>query len=155
MTTTDIESTSTGLGLSDPALFRDQAYINGAWVDSDSGATYEITNPATGAVIGSAPRMGVTETRRAIEAANAAYPAWRGLLAKERSQILKRFGELMLENQEDLAIIMTSEQGQAARRGTGRDRLRSVVLRVVRRKRRSASTATRFRHRWPVGGWSS
>ena len=112
MTTTDIESTSTGLGLSDPALFRDQAYINGAWVDSDSGATYEITNPATGAVIGSAPRMGVTETRRAIEAANAAYPAWRGLLAKERSQILKRFGELMLENQEDLAIIMTSEQGK-------------------------------------------
>ena len=87
---------SAGLGLSDSALFRDQAYIDGAWVDADSGATYEVTNPATGAVIGTAPRMGAAEARRAIEAANAAYPAWRGLLAKERSVILRRFAELMM-----------------------------------------------------------
>ncbi|MEZ5101127.1 MAG: NAD-dependent succinate-semialdehyde dehydrogenase [Thermoleophilia bacterium] len=109
MTTTDL---STGLGLRDGALFRTQAYVDGAWVDADSGATFDVTNPATGAVIASVPRLGAAETRRAIEAAQRAFPAWRDLLAKDRARILRRFADLMLEHQDDLAILMTSEQGK-------------------------------------------
>lgn len=98
--------------LNDSRLLRQQCYINGAWVDADNGATLEVTNPATGEVLGSVPKMGTAETRRAIEAANAAYPAWRALTAKERSNRLRRWFELMMENQEDLAVLMTCEQGK-------------------------------------------
>ena len=98
--------------LKDPSLFRQQCYINGHWVDADSGETINVTNPATGEIIGTIPKMGTSETRRAIEAANAAYPAWRAKTAGERATILRRWHELLLENQEDLAILMTAEQGK-------------------------------------------
>ena len=98
--------------LKDAQLFRQQAFVNGAWADADSGQTIKVTNPATGEVVGSVPKMGAAETRRAIEAADKALPAWRALTAKERSAKLRRWYELMLENQEDLARLMTIEQGK-------------------------------------------
>jgi len=98
--------------LSDSALFRQQAYIDGTWVDADSGATVDVTNPATGAVIGSVPKMGAEETRRAVAAADRALPAWRALTAKERAVILRRWFDLMMAAEEDLARLMTAEQGK-------------------------------------------
>src|SRR5690606_34594371 len=95
-----------------PELFRQQCYINGEWLDADGGATVAVTNPATGAQLGVIPRMGAAETRRAIEAANAAWPAWRAKTAKERAAILRRWFDLMLANTDDLARIMTLEQGK-------------------------------------------
>ena len=98
--------------LQDSSLFRQQCYIDGAWVDADSGATIEVNNPATGEILGAVPKMGAQETRRAIEAANRAYPAWRARTAKQRAQILRGWFDLMMANQEDLAILMTAEQGK-------------------------------------------
>ncbi|QHG67997.1 NADP-dependent succinate-semialdehyde dehydrogenase [Pseudomonas putida] len=98
--------------LKDAQLFRQQAFINGEWLDADSGQTIKVTNPATGEVIGTVPKMGTAETRRAIEAADKALPAWRALTAKERSAKLRRWFELMIENQDDLARLMTIEQGK-------------------------------------------
>ena len=102
----------TGIHLQDAALFREQCYVAGDWIDADSKRSFDVTDPATGQPIGVVPAFGAAETRRAIEAANAAYPAWRALTAKERANILRRWYELMLEHQEDLAIIMTAEQGK-------------------------------------------
>ena len=102
----------TGIHLQDAALFREQCYVGGDWTDADSGATFDVTDPATGQPIGVVPAFGTAETRRAIEAANEAYPAWRALTAKERANVLRRWYDLMLEHQEDLAIIMTAEQGK-------------------------------------------
>ncbi|NQE50162.1 succinate-semialdehyde dehydrogenase [Herbaspirillum rubrisubalbicans] len=98
--------------LKDPSLLRQQAYLNGAWCDADSGAKLEVHNPANGQLLGHVPLMGATETRRAIEAANAAWPAWKKKTAKERSALLRRWYELMLANADDLALIMTAEQGK-------------------------------------------
>ncbi len=98
--------------LKDPSLFRQQCYIDGAWVDADSGETFPVNNPATGDVLGTVPKLGAAETRRAIEAANAAWPAWRARTAKERSSILRAWYDLILENQDDLAVLMTLEQGK-------------------------------------------
>ncbi|KXU38912.1 NAD-dependent succinate-semialdehyde dehydrogenase [Ventosimonas gracilis] len=98
--------------LQDQSLFRQQAYIDGAWLDADSGQTISVNNPATGETLGTVPKMGGAETRRAIEAAERALPAWRALTAKERSARLRKWFELMLENQEDLARLMTCEQGK-------------------------------------------
>ncbi|CAI8714793.1 succinate-semialdehyde dehydrogenase (NADP(+)) GabD [Pseudomonas sp. IT-196MI5] len=98
--------------LNDPKLFRQQAYIDGAWADADSGQTLKVNNPATGEIIGSVPKMGATETRRAIEAADKALPAWRALTAKERANKLRKWFDLMMANQEDLARLMTLEQGK-------------------------------------------
>ncbi len=98
--------------LKDSTLFRQQAYIDGAWLDADNGQTISVNNPATNEVIGSVPKMGKAETRRAIEAAERALPAWRALTAKERSIKLRRWFELMMENQEDLGRLMTLEQGK-------------------------------------------
>lgn len=98
--------------LNNSALFRQQAYVDGKWMDADSGSTSDVTNPANNEVIGTIPKMGAAETRRAIEAANNALPAWRALTAKERSAKIRRWYELMLENQEDLARLMTIEQGK-------------------------------------------
>ncbi|MFM7417141.1 MAG: aldehyde dehydrogenase family protein, partial [Alphaproteobacteria bacterium] len=103
---------TTKLPLKDPALFRQANYIAGAWVQSDSGKTIAVRNPATGEVIGEVPAMGQAETRRAIEAANAAWPAWRAMLAKDRAVILHKIAALMHENADDLAAIMTAEQGK-------------------------------------------
>nr|WP_298144742.1 NADP-dependent succinate-semialdehyde dehydrogenase [uncultured Pseudomonas sp.] len=98
--------------LKEPGLLRQQAYINGQWCEADNGARTEILNPATGEPIGSVPNLGRAETRRAIEAAQAAQPAWRALTAKARAQLLRNWFELILANQEDLARIMTAEQGK-------------------------------------------
>jgi succinate-semialdehyde dehydrogenase/glutarate-semialdehyde dehydrogenase len=98
--------------LKDPQLFRQQAYIDGAWVDADNGQTLKVNNPATGEIIGSVPKMGASETRQAIEAADKALPAWRALTAKERANKLRKWFDLMLANQEDLARLMTLEQGK-------------------------------------------
>ena len=98
--------------LKDAQLFRQQAFINGEWLDADNGQSIQVTNPATGEVIGSVPKMGTAETRRAIEAADKALPAWRALTAKERSAKLRRWFDLMIEHQDDLARLMTTEQGK-------------------------------------------
>ncbi|MFZ3204844.1 MAG: aldehyde dehydrogenase family protein, partial [Pseudomonas sp.] len=100
------------LELKDPSLLRQQAFVNGQWCEADSGARTEIFNPASGELIGSVPNMGRGETRRAIEAAQAAQPAWRALTAKERANRLRQWFELIMANQEDLARIMTFEQGK-------------------------------------------
>ena len=100
------------LNLKDPTLLRQQCYIDGVWCDADDASTIAVTNPATGEQIGSVPRMGGAETRRAIEAANAAWPAWRKKSAKERSVVLRKWNDLMLANTDDLALIMTAEQGK-------------------------------------------
>ena len=107
-----LQAVKSGVDLKDSRLFRQQCYIDGAWVDADDKATLEVVNPATGGPIGTVPRMGAAETRRAIEAAGAAWPAWRARTAKERSNILRRWFELMMANQEDLARLMTIEQGK-------------------------------------------
>ena len=98
--------------LQDQSLFRQQCYIDGAWADADKGATIDVTNPATGEVLGTIPKMGADETRRAIEAANRAYPAWRALTAKGRAVMLRKFFDLRMANQADLAMLMTAEQGK-------------------------------------------
>ena len=100
------------LTLKDPTLLKQRCYLDGQWQAADSGAVIDVTNPATGEKLGTIPRMGTDETRRAIESANCALPAWRAKTAKERSVILRRWFELMMANQEDLAIIMTAEQGK-------------------------------------------
>jgi succinate-semialdehyde dehydrogenase / glutarate-semialdehyde dehydrogenase len=98
--------------LRDPDLLRNRAFIGGKWVDAENGATQEVVNPATRETIGTVPDMGAPDTRRAIEAAHAAFPAWAALTAKERAAILRRWFELMMANQEDLATLMTAEQGK-------------------------------------------
>lgn len=98
--------------LSDPTLLRDKAYIDGAWVAADNGGSFEVTNPADGSVIAHVPLLGAEETARAIDAANTAWDAWRKKTGKERGLILRRWFELMMANQEDLARIMTAEQGK-------------------------------------------
>ncbi|KAF1048461.1 MAG: Glutarate-semialdehyde dehydrogenase DavD [Herbaspirillum frisingense] len=100
------------LPLKDPSLLRQQAYIDGAWCDADNGAAFDVNNPANGERLGQVPQMGAAETRRAIDAANAAWPAWKKKTAKERSAILRRWHDLMLANADDLALIMTAEQGK-------------------------------------------
>lgn len=98
--------------LNRPELFRQQCYINGQWLDADSGITIDVTNPANGEVLGTIPRLEDGETRRAIEAAEASWAAWRELTGKERAIILRRWFDLMMENQNDLALLMTLEQGK-------------------------------------------
>ena len=100
------------LALKDSALLRQQCYIDGRWVDADARTTRDVINPATGVRIGTTPVMGAGETRRAIDAANKAWPAWRAKTAKERSAIMRKWAELQLAHAEDLALILTSEQGK-------------------------------------------
>ena len=107
------------LELKDPTLFREACYIDGKWVGADSDQTVDVTNPASGDLLGTIPKMGADETRRAIEAANAAYPAWRAKTAKERATILRKWFDLMMENQEDLAKMMTAEQGKPLKESMG------------------------------------
>jgi succinate-semialdehyde dehydrogenase / glutarate-semialdehyde dehydrogenase len=100
------------LNLKDPSLFRQQCYLDGAWVDADGKATIPVVNPATGGMLGTIPKMGGAETKRAIAAADAALPAWRAKTAKERAAILRKWFDLMMANQDDLGVIMTAEQGK-------------------------------------------
>ncbi|MGY2284947.1 NADP-dependent succinate-semialdehyde dehydrogenase [Pseudomonas gingeri] len=96
----------------DSSLFRQQAYIAGVWSDADNGQQIKVNNPATGEILGSVPKMGAAETRRAIEAAEKALPAWRARTAKDRATVLRRWFELIMANQDDLARLMTLEQGK-------------------------------------------
>lgn len=100
------------IDLKDRTLLKNQAFLAGDWQGADDGATFEVRNPATGRVLATVPQMGSTETRRAIEAANAAWPAWRAQPAKARAAILRKWYQLMLDNADDLARIMTAEQGK-------------------------------------------
>jgi succinate-semialdehyde dehydrogenase/glutarate-semialdehyde dehydrogenase len=98
--------------LKDPSLFRQQCYIDGAWVDAGNRETIPVNNPADNSIIGTVPKLGADETRRAIEAAERALPEWRARTGKERAAILRKLYDLMLANQEDLAQLMTAEQGK-------------------------------------------
>jgi succinate-semialdehyde dehydrogenase/glutarate-semialdehyde dehydrogenase len=100
------------LTLKDSTLLRDACFVGGEWVAADGGGSIKVDNPATGDVVGSVPNMGAAETKRAIELANVALPAWRAKTAKERSVILRKWFDLMMANQDDLAAIMTAEQGK-------------------------------------------
>jgi succinate-semialdehyde dehydrogenase/glutarate-semialdehyde dehydrogenase len=100
------------LTLKDPSLLRQQCFIAGQWCDADGSATISVTNPATGEMLGSVPKMGAAETRRAIDAANAAWPEWRKKPAKTRAAILRKWSDLILANADDLAALMTAEQGK-------------------------------------------
>jgi succinate-semialdehyde dehydrogenase/glutarate-semialdehyde dehydrogenase len=100
------------LQLKDPTLLRQQSYFDGKWCDADDGKTLDVTNPATGEKIGVIAYMGAAEAKRAIDAAQAAWPAWRKKTAKERSAILRKWSELIMANLDDLALIMTAEQGK-------------------------------------------
>ena len=107
------------LRLNDPKLLRNQAYINGQWVDADSGATFAVTNPANGELITEVARLGAAETARAIHAAEQSMQDWKKLPAKSRAVILRKWYDLMMENQEDLAVIMTAEQGKVLAESRG------------------------------------
>jgi succinate-semialdehyde dehydrogenase / glutarate-semialdehyde dehydrogenase len=105
-------STVTGVTLTDEQLFRQACYIDGAWVAARSGATISVDNPATGDIVGTVPKLAAAETRDAIEAAERALPAWRRKTAKERAAVLRKWFDLMLQHQDDLAKLMTVEQGK-------------------------------------------
>jgi len=107
------------LSLSDPGLLKSQAYIDGQWVDADSGETFAVTNPANGELITEVARLGATETARAIAAADRAMQGWKLLPAKSRAGILRKWFDLMMQHQEDLAIIMTAEQGKVLAESRG------------------------------------
>jgi succinate-semialdehyde dehydrogenase/glutarate-semialdehyde dehydrogenase len=98
--------------LSDPDLFREQGCIDGAWVGAEDGKTLPVTNPATGGTIGDVPSMTTADVRRAVAAADAALPDWRGRTARERSTLLRRWFDLCIANADDLATILTTEQGK-------------------------------------------
>lgn len=100
-------------------LLREACYIDGAWVGADSGKAIDVTNPATGEKLGTVPNCGAAETRRAIEAANRAWPAWRAKTAKERAAILRKWFDLMMANQEELARLLTLEQGKSLTESRG------------------------------------
>jgi len=107
------------LPLKDPELLRQAMLIGGQWVGADDGRTIDVRNPATGALLARVPRGGAAETGRAIEAAEKAMRGWRGALARERSAVLRRLYELMLEHADDLALLITSEQGKPLAEGRG------------------------------------
>jgi succinate-semialdehyde dehydrogenase/glutarate-semialdehyde dehydrogenase len=103
---------ATGVALKDPRLFREACYVNGAWIVSPRGETVNVDNPATGEILGAVPKLGAAETREAIARASAAFPAWSRKTGKERAAVLRRWFDLMMENQDDLARLMTLEQGK-------------------------------------------
>jgi len=107
------------MNLSDMDLLKQQCYIDGEWLNADDGTTIDVTNPSNGDVLGTIPKMGAGETRRAIEAAGAALPAWSAKTPKDRAAILRRWFDLMMENQEELATIMTAEQGKPLNEARG------------------------------------
>ena len=105
--------------LQDPTLLRSQSYVNGQWLDAADGRTTVVNNPASGARLGTVPQLDGAATRRAIDAAAAAFPAWAAQTAKQRAQILRRWFELMMANQADLAQLMTAEQGKPLAEAAG------------------------------------
>ncbi len=109
---TDVETTPVAIGLAEPALFREACYVNGTWIPANRQDAIVVDNPATGRAIGIVPRLRAPEVRRAVDAAATAFTTWRATTAKERAAILRRWYELMLEHREDLARLMTVEQGK-------------------------------------------
>jgi succinate-semialdehyde dehydrogenase/glutarate-semialdehyde dehydrogenase len=107
------------LSLRDPSLFRQQAFVGGRWLDAASGEVKQVFNPATGEVIGTVPNCGAKEARAAIEAADKALPDWRSRTAKARAQLLRKWFDLIMANQEDLAVLMTVEQGKPLQESRG------------------------------------
>ena len=107
-----LDKLKTTLKLNNPSLFREQSYIKGQWVSADNDETFAVINPADGSLLAEVAELGVAAARAAIEAAHAAWPAWRSRTAKERSAILRRWFDLMHENKDDLAVLMTAEQGK-------------------------------------------
>jgi len=107
-----LDKLKTKLELNNPALFREQSYVNGEWISAVNGETFAVTNPADGSLLAEVAELEIAGARMAIEAANAAWPAWCSRTAKERSAILRRWFDLMLENKDDLATLMTAEQGK-------------------------------------------
>jgi succinate-semialdehyde dehydrogenase/glutarate-semialdehyde dehydrogenase len=98
--------------IQDSKWFRQHAYVNGKWIDAQGGATVEVTNPATGKTLGTVPKMGAADARLAVEAANAAWPAWRALTAAARAKLLRRWFDLIVANADELGALMTAEQGK-------------------------------------------
>src|SRR6188472_823048 len=94
------------IALKDPSLLRQQCYVDGRWIDADDGGSMPVVDPATGVPVGTAPVIHAAETKRAIDAASRAFPAWRGKTAKERSAILRKWHDLMLAHADDLALIL-------------------------------------------------
>src|SRR6056300_844766 len=107
------------LALNDPSLLKTQAFVAGDWIDADDGATLAVTNPATGELITNIAKVGAAETRRAIESAELAMKQWRLVPAKQKAQTLRRWFDLVIQNQEDLARIMTVEQGKTLAEARG------------------------------------
>ena len=122
------EAAVRSLSLKDPKLLREQCYIDGKWLDADSRNTIAVHNPATGDELGTVPRMGAAEAKRAIEAAERAWPAWRARTAKERAAILRKWFDLMMANQDDLARLMTTEQGKPLTESRGEVAYAASVL---------------------------
>ena len=112
MQDTATKSATVAAELKDSRLFREAGYVDGQWIHAKSGQTLTVDNPANGEIIGKVPKLGAAETREAIEAANRAFPAWSKKTAKERAGVLRRWFDLMMSNQEDLALLMTLEQGK-------------------------------------------
>src|SRR5438128_11719096 len=117
--------------LQDEKLFRQKCYIDGEWVDAFDRATLPVKDPASGETLGTVPKMGAEETRRAIEAADKALPAWRGKTAKERAQVLRKWFDLMMANQDDLATLMTAEQGKPLAESKGEIAYAAAVIEWV------------------------
>ena len=114
-----LDTLKTKLELKNPGLLREQSYINGEWVSAENGETFAITNPADGSLVANVPEMGVAGAEAAVKVADAAWPAWRSKTAKERSAIMRRWFDLMLQNKDDLAAIMTAEQGKPLAESAG------------------------------------
>ena len=104
-----LPTTSPRLALTDPRLFREACYADGAWIGAGANGVIDVDNPATGEILGAVPRLGRDETHAAIDAAARAFPAWRRKTAKERAAVMRRWFDLMMANQEDLAQLMTAE----------------------------------------------
>ena len=114
-----LDTLKTKLELKNPGLLREQSYINGEWVSAENGDTFPVTNPADGSLVANVPEMGVAGAEAAVKVADAAWPAWRSKTAKERSAIMRRWFDLMLQNKDDLAAIMTAEQGKPLAESAG------------------------------------
>lgn len=114
-----VDTAPTALTLHEPELFRTEAYLAGAWTGADSGETFSVMDPATGRQLAEVPRMGAAETRRAVAAAAGAWPAWRRLTAKERGAVLRRWADLMHAHADDLATLMTAEEGKPLHEARG------------------------------------
>src|SRR5690606_28584230 len=102
-----------------PSLFRQQCYVGGKWVDASDAKTIDVNNPANGATIGTIPSLTQQDVRQAVDAANQALPAWRAMAAKQRSQLIRRWFELCMDHQEDLATLLTLEQGKPLKESRG------------------------------------